>query len=89
MYVCSCSESTTRCQDHLALFLDIPPTSNVHPSLQEALSQYMQSDIRDLKCGKCSGQRSKVETVFARLPRYDVWMSFVPTYLEIQGVVFS
>jgi len=71
MYCCTnCSESTTRCQDHLALFLDIPPTSNVHPSLQEALSHYMQSDIRDLKCGKCSGQRSKVETVFARLPRF-------------------
>jgi hypothetical protein len=49
----------------------------------------MQSDIRDLKCGKCSGQRSKVETVFARLPRYDVWISFVSTYLEIMGVVFS
>jgi ubiquitin C-terminal hydrolase len=71
IYCCTnCSESTTRCQDHLALFLDIPPTSNVHPSLQEALSHYMQSDIRELKCGKCSGQRSKVETVFARLPRF-------------------
>ena len=77
MHVCSCSESTTRCQDHLALFLDIPPTSHVRPSLQEALSHYMQSDIRELKCGKCSGQRSKVETVFAKLPRYDIQVSHV------------
>lgn len=71
IYCCTnCSERTTRCQDHLALFLDIPSTSHVHPSLQEALSHYMQSDIRELKCGKCGGQHSKVETVFARLPRF-------------------
>jgi hypothetical protein len=89
MYVCSCSERTTRCQDHLALFLDIPSTSHVHPSLQEALSHYMQSDIRELKCGKCGGQHSKVETVFARLPRYDIWMSRVSTQLGVQAVVFS
>jgi hypothetical protein len=68
--VCSCSEFTIKCQNHLALFLDIPPMSHARPSLQEALSHYMQPDVRELKCAKCSGQRSKVETVFTKLPRY-------------------
>ncbi|PNF34732.1 hypothetical protein B7P43_G05456 [Cryptotermes secundus] len=70
-YCCTnCSEYTTRCQDHLALFLDIPSTSQARPSLQEALNRYMQSDVRELKCGRCSGQHSKVVTAFTKLPRF-------------------
>ncbi|KAJ4427961.1 hypothetical protein ANN_23974, partial [Periplaneta americana] len=70
-YCCiNCSECTTSCQDHLALFLDIPPTTSGLPSLQEALSRYMQPDVRELKCSKCSGQRCRVETAFDKLPRF-------------------
>ncbi|KDR18892.1 ubiquitin carboxyl-terminal hydrolase 37-like isoform X2 [Zootermopsis nevadensis] len=70
-YCCtSCSEISNRCQDHLALFLDIPPMSQARPSLQEALSRYMQPDVRELKCDRCDGQRSKVETAFTKLPRF-------------------
>jgi ubiquitin C-terminal hydrolase len=70
-YCCTdCSEYTAGCQDHLYLFLDIPPTSQARPSLQGALNHYMQSDIRELNCGRCSGQHSKVVTAFTKLSRF-------------------
>jgi hypothetical protein len=81
--VCSCSEFSTRCQDHLALFLDIPSTSHARPSLQEALNCYMRPDVRELKCGKCSGQRSMVETAFTKLPRYDTERFMWEIYLLV------
>jgi ubiquitin C-terminal hydrolase len=70
-YCCTdCSKNTAGYQDHLYLFLDIPPTSQARPSLQCALNYYMQSDVRELKCGRCSGQHSKVVTTFTKLPRF-------------------
>ena len=64
-----CGETSSKNQDHLALFLDVPPTSEVRPSLQEALSRYMEPDIRERRCSRCSGQRTRVQTVFTKLPR--------------------
>lgn len=70
-YCCdTCGETSSKSQDHLALFLDVPPTSGVRPSLQEALSRYMEPDVRELRCSRCSGQRTRVQTVFTKLPRY-------------------
>jgi ubiquitin C-terminal hydrolase len=70
-YCCTdCPEYTTIHQDHLALLMNIPPTSQAPPSLQDALNHYMQSDVRERKCDSCSGQHSKVVTAFTKLPRF-------------------
>jgi hypothetical protein len=88
MCVCSCSENTTSCQDHLALFLDIPPTSQARPSLQGALNHYMQSDVRELTCASCSGKHSKVVTAFTKLPRSEVLLSWFSLF-SLLFAVFS
>jgi hypothetical protein len=70
-YCCTdCPEYTTKDQDHLALFMNIPSTSQAPPSLQDGLNHYIQSDVWERKCDSCSGQHSKVVTAFTKLPRF-------------------
>ena len=56
-------------QDNLALFLNIPPTNGLKPSLQKAIENYLNPEDRELKCSKCPGQMSDVRTYFKKLPR--------------------
>ncbi|PSN41970.1 hypothetical protein C0J52_10534 [Blattella germanica] len=57
-------------EENFALYVDVPPTSEFRPSLQDALNRYMQPDVRELKCTRCNGQRSRVQTAFSKLPRF-------------------
>nr|CAD7431219.1 unnamed protein product [Timema monikensis] len=65
-----CEERTTRHQDHLALFVDIPSRERGKcPSLQDALDHYMCPDLREMKCDKCGYTNSKVIPALHKLPR--------------------